>query len=77
MGQLITAVDEIVVVGKLIYGGRAQIIIRAKGFACSREIAGRSPSFDNSRSKVIVVRVMGVRSRKVAGIHATWCGSRR
>jgi hypothetical protein len=40
-------------------------------------IAGGSPSFNGSRSKVIVVRVIGVCSREVAGIGVTWCGSRR
>jgi hypothetical protein len=77
VGQLGTAVDEIVVAGKLIDSGQAQIVMGAKGFVCSRKIAGGSPSFNGSRSKVIVVRVMGVCSRKVAGIHATWCSSRR
>ena len=66
-------------VGKLIGGGQAQIVMGAKGFVCSlmscghfrfqasleitvsvSAIAGRSPSFHDSRSKVIVVCVMGV-----------------
>jgi hypothetical protein len=55
----------------------AKIVAGAKVFICSREIAGGCPSFGNGRAKVIVGRVIGVRSRKVAGIYATVCSSRR
>ena len=55
----------------------AKIVIGAKVFGCSREIAVGCPSFGGGRSKVIVGRVMGVRSREVAGIDVTVCGSRR
>jgi hypothetical protein len=71
------AVDETVMAGKLIGGGRAQIVIGAKAFGVSREIGAGYPSFDSGRSKVIVVGVMGVCGRKVADIDAAGCGSRR
>ena len=77
MGQLAPAVAETVVVGKLTPGGQAQIVKGAKECICSRKIAGRFPSLFNSRSKVIVLRVMGACSRKGAGIDVMWCCSRR
>ena len=70
-------VDEIIMAGKPIHGGRAKIVIGAKVCGCSREIAAGCPSFGNGRSKVVVGRVIGVRSRKVAGIYATVCSGRR
>mgnify|MGYP000886280450 CR=1 FL=1 len=39
VGQLMAAVDEIVVVGKPICSGRAKISVRAKVWCCSRETA--------------------------------------
>jgi hypothetical protein len=70
-------VDETAMAGKPIGGGRAQIVIGAKVLGAGREIDAGRPSSGNGRSKVIVVGVMGARSRKGAGIDATGCGGRR